>query len=143
MELSNDERDDDMEGENENYICRLLDEDGWECDNGGQRHERLQHINVTHRGEHTANLREWQVWRSQISASGAVRHMPALRQHPNTWQQQKDTTDARLMLVGFTILSSTFLLTPSARVVISSSMTQQSPSAILLLRNTRLPRDMY
>ena len=29
MELSND-----MEGENENYICTLLDEDGWEC---GQR----------------------------------------------------------------------------------------------------------
>ena len=26
--------DDDLEGENENYFCTLLDEDGWEC---GQR----------------------------------------------------------------------------------------------------------
>ena len=34
VELSNDEGDDDMEGENENYICTLLDKDGWEC---GQR----------------------------------------------------------------------------------------------------------
>ena len=34
VELSNDEGDDDMELENENYICTLLDEDGWEC---GQR----------------------------------------------------------------------------------------------------------
>ena len=59
------------------------------------------------------NQREWQAWWSQISASGAVRLMPVLRQHPNTWQQQKDTTDAWLMLVGFTIPSS-FLLTPSA-----------------------------
>ena len=33
-ELSDDEGDDDLEGENENYICTLLDEDGWEC---GQR----------------------------------------------------------------------------------------------------------
>ena len=41
------------------------------------------------------NQREWQAWWSQISASGAVRHMPVLRQHPNKWQQQKDTTDAR------------------------------------------------
>ena len=34
VELSDDEGDDDLEGENGNYICTLLDEDGWEC---GQR----------------------------------------------------------------------------------------------------------
>ena len=34
VELSDDEGDDDLEGENENCICTLLDEDGWEC---GQR----------------------------------------------------------------------------------------------------------
>ena len=34
VELSDDEGDDDLEGENENYIGTLLDEDGWEC---GQR----------------------------------------------------------------------------------------------------------
>ena len=34
VELSDDEGDDDLEGENENYICTLLDEDGREC---GQR----------------------------------------------------------------------------------------------------------
>ena len=34
VELSDDEGDDDLEGENENFICTLLDEDGWEC---GQR----------------------------------------------------------------------------------------------------------
>ena len=34
VELSDDEGDDDLEGENENYICTLLDEDGWEY---GQR----------------------------------------------------------------------------------------------------------
>ena len=34
VELSDDEGDDDLEGENENYICTLLDDDGWEC---GQR----------------------------------------------------------------------------------------------------------
>ena len=45
------------------------------------------------------------------------------------------------MLVGFTLLSSTFLLTPSAHDVISSLTTQQNSSAILLLRNIRLPRD--
>ena len=130
VELSDDEGDDDLEGENENYICTLLDEDGW---------ERSQHINVTHRGERMENQREWQSWSSQISASGAVRHMPVLRLHPNTWQQQKDTKDVWLMLVGFTILSSTFLLTPSAHVVVSSLTTQQNSSAILLLWNIRLP----
>ena len=31
VELSDDEGDDDLEGKNENYICTLLDEDGWEC----------------------------------------------------------------------------------------------------------------
>ena len=30
VEHSDDEGDDDLEGENENYICTLLDEDGWE-----------------------------------------------------------------------------------------------------------------
>ena len=34
VELSDDEGNDDLEVENENYICALLDEDGWEC---GQR----------------------------------------------------------------------------------------------------------
>ena len=87
-------------------------------DNDCQRHERLQHIEVTPRGEHTVNQREWQVWWSQISAFGAVRHMPVLRQHPNPWQQ----------LVGFTILSSTFLLTPSARFVISSLTHSRTPA---------------
>ena len=79
------------------------------------------------------NQREWQAWWSQIGASGAVRRMSVLRQHPSTWQQQKDATDAWSMLVGFTILSSTFLLTPSAHVAISSLTTQQNSSAILLL----------
>ena len=82
--------------------------------NFGRRHERSQHINVTHRG-----------------------------QNPSTWQQQKDATDAWLMLVGFTILSSTFLLTPSAHVVISSLTTQQNSSAILLPWNIRLPRVIH
>ena len=124
-ELSDDEGDDDLEGENENYICTLLDEDGWEC---GQRWPTARalaaHQRHTQTGTHGENQREWQAWWSQISASGAVRHMPVLRQHPNTWQQQKDTTDAWLMLVGFTILSSIFLLTPSALVVISSLTTK-------------------
>ena len=111
--------------------------------NVGRRHERSQHINVTHRSERMENQREWQAWWSQINASGAVRQMPVLRQHPNTWQQQKDTTDAWLMLVGFTILSSTFLLTPSAHVLISSLTTQQNSSAILLLWNIRLPRVIH
>ena len=31
VELSDDEGDDELEGEDENYICTLLDEDGWEC----------------------------------------------------------------------------------------------------------------
>ena len=31
VDLSDDEGDDDLEGENENCICTLLDEDGWEC----------------------------------------------------------------------------------------------------------------
>ena len=120
VELSDDEGDDDLEGENENYIYTLLDEDGWEC---GQRWPTARALAAHQRhtqGERMENQREWQAWWSQISASGAVRHMPVLRLHPNTWQQHKDTTDAWLMLVGFTILSSTFLLTPSAHVVISS-----------------------
>ena len=111
--------------------------------NVGRRHERSLHINVTHRGERMENQREWQAWWSLICASGAVRHMPVLREHPNTWQQQKDTTDAWLVLVGFTILSSTFLLAPSAHVVISSLTTQQNSSAILLLWNIRLPRVIH
>ena len=111
--------------------------------NVGRRHERSLHIIVTHRGERMENQREWQAWWSQISDSGAVRHMPVLRQHPNTWQQQKDTTDAWLVLVGFTLLSSTFLLTPSAHDVISSLTTQQNSSAILLLWNIRLPRVIH
>ena len=69
--------------------------------NVGRRHERSQHINVTHREERMENQREWQAWWSQISASGEVRHVPVSRQHPNTRQQLKDTTDAWLMLVGF------------------------------------------
>ena len=92
--------------------------------NVGRRHERSQHINVTHRGERMENQREWQAWWSQNNASGAVRHMPVLRLHPCTWQQQKNTTDAWLMLVSFTFLSSTFFLTPSAHDVISSLTTQ-------------------
>ena len=47
------------------------------------------------------------------------------------------------MLVGFTILSSTFLLTPSAHDVISSLPTQQNSSAILLPRSIRLPRVIH
>ena len=47
VELSDDEGDDDLEGENENYICTLLDEDEWECGQRCRRHERSQHINVT------------------------------------------------------------------------------------------------
>ena len=50
VELSDDEGDGDLEGENENYICTLLDEDGWDVVNVGRRHERSLHINVTHRG---------------------------------------------------------------------------------------------
>ena len=107
--------------------------------NDGRRHERLLHINVTHRGERMENQRAWQAWWSQISVSGADRLMPAKRQPRNIWLLQKKTTDAWLMLVGFTVLSSTFLLTPSARDVISSLTTQQNSSAILLLWNIRLP----
>ena len=91
-------------------------------------------------GERMENQSEWQAWWSQISASGAVRHMPVLRQHRNTWQQQKDATDAWLILVGFNVPSSTFLLTPSAHGVISSLTTPQNSSAILLLWIIRLPR---
>ena len=138
VELSDDEGDDDSERESENNICTLLDEDGREC---GQRCPTARalaaHQRHTQKGTHVepkgvASL-----------VSGAVRHMPVLRQHPNTWQQQKDTTDALLMLVGFTVLSSTFLLTPPARDVISSFTAQQNSSAILLLWNIRLPRDMH
>ena len=53
----------------------------------------------------------------------------------HTAASRKTHTDAWLMLLGFTILSSTFLLTPSAHVVTSSPTTQQNSSAILLLRN--------
>ena len=82
VEHSDDEGDDDLEGESENYICSLLDEDG-NVVNVGRRHQRSLHINVTHRGERMENQRESQAWWSQISATGAVRHMPVLRQHPN------------------------------------------------------------
>ena len=141
-QLSDDEGDDDLDGENENYICTLLDEDGWECGQHWPTARALAaHQRHTQTGTHGENQREWQAWWSQISASGAVRHMPVLRQHP--WQQQKGTTDAWLMLVGFTVLSSIFLLTPSALVVISSLTTQQNSSAILLLRNIRLPRVIH
>ena len=59
------------------------------------------------------------------------------------WQLKKSTTDAWLMLVGFTILSSTFLQTPSAHDVISSLTTQQNSSAILLLWNIRQTRVIH
>ena len=49
VELSDDEGDDDLEGNNENYKCTLLDEDGWNVVNVGRRHERSLNINVTHR----------------------------------------------------------------------------------------------
>ena len=109
--------------------------------NVGRRHERSQDINVTHRRERMENQREWQAPRGHKSVL-LVRFdtLPVLRQHPNTWQQQKDTTDAWLMLVGFTTPSSTFFLTPAAHVVISSLTTQQNSSAILLLWIFRLPR---
>ena len=83
VELSDDEGDDDLEGENENYICTLLDEDGWECG---------------------------PPWPTVLA------------------------------LAALTVLSSTFLLTPSAHDVIPSLTTQQNSSAILLLWNIRLPR---
>ena len=105
--------------------------------NVGRRDERSLHINVTHREERMENQREWQAWWSQISVSGADRLMQAQRQPQNIWQLQKNTTDAWSMLVGFTILSSTFLLTPSAHDVISSLTTQQNSSAILLLSSKR------
>ena len=115
-------------------------------DGNGQRWPTARalaaHQRHTQGGTH-GEPNEWQAWWSQISASGAVRHMPVLRQHPNTWQQQKDTTDAWLMLVGFTILSSSFFLTPSAHVVTSSLTTQQNSSATLLLWNIRLSRVIH
>ena len=48
VELSDDEGDDDLEGENENFICTLLDEDGWEC---GQRWPRS--TSTSHTGVNT------------------------------------------------------------------------------------------
>ena len=77
VELSDDEGDDALEGENENYIC----EDGWEC---GQRwptaravaaHQR--HTQGRTHGERMENQREWQAWWSHISVTGADRLMPA------------------------------------------------------------------
>ena len=47
VELSDDEGDDDLEGENENYICTLLDEDGWKC---GQRWPTARALAAHHRG---------------------------------------------------------------------------------------------
>ena len=53
VELSDDEGDDDLEGKTENYICTLLDEDGWEC---GQRWPTARalaaHQLHTHGGTH-------------------------------------------------------------------------------------------
>ena len=60
VELSYDEGDDDLEGENENYICTLLDEDGWEC---GQRWPTARALAAHQRhtrGERMENQREWQ-----------------------------------------------------------------------------------
>ena len=77
VELSDDEADDDTEGENENYICTLLDEDGWEC---GQRWPTARALAAHQRhtqGVRMENQREWQAWWSQISVSGADRLMPA------------------------------------------------------------------
>ena len=73
-------------GKNENYICTLLDEDGWEC---GQRWPTARALAAHQRhtqGERVENQREWQAWWSQISASGAVRqttskHMAAAERH--------------------------------------------------------------
>ena len=107
VELGSDEGDDDMEGESENYICTLLDEDGWEC---GQRwptaralaaHQR--HTQGRTHGEPNGVARL--VVANQCFWCGST-HASIETTSPNTWQQQKDTTDAWLMLVGFTILSS-------------------------------------
>ena len=61
VELSDDEGDDDLEGENENYICTLLDEDVWEC---GQRWPTARALAAHQRhtqGENAwGNQREWQ-----------------------------------------------------------------------------------
>ena len=70
-------------GRIENYICTLLDEDGRAC---GQRWPTARALAAHQRhtqGERMENQREWQVWWSQISVSGADRLMPVLRQHPN------------------------------------------------------------
>ena len=77
VELSDDEGDDDVEGENENYICTLLDEDGREC---GQRWPTARALAAHQRhtqGRTHGELREWQAWWSQSSVSGADRLMPA------------------------------------------------------------------
>ena len=104
VELSDDEGDDDLEGKSENYTCTLLDEHGREC---GQRWPTARALAAHQRhtqGKRMENQREWQAWWSQISVSGADRLMPAWRQPQNIWQLQKNTTDAWLMLVGFTVL---------------------------------------
>ena len=132
-----------MEGENENCICTLLGADGWEC---GQRwptaralaaHQRHTQGRTHGEPKGVASLVDTNqcFWCGSTHASietTSKHHMAAA----------ENTTDAWLLLVGFTILSSTFLLTPSAHDVISSLTTQQNSSAILLLWNIRLPRSL-
>ena len=102
VELSDDEGDDDLEGENENYTCTLLDEDEWEC---GQRWPTARalaaHQRHTQGGTHgepkgVASL----VVTNQCFWCGST-DAGMVRLHPSTWQQQKNTTDAWLMLARF------------------------------------------
>ena len=140
VELSDDEGDDDLEGENENYICTLLDEDGWQC---GQRWPTARalaaHQRHTQAGTHgepkgvaslvVTNQCFW-CGSTHASIETTSKHMAAAERH------NKYVVDAG----RFHSPSSTFFLTPSAHDVISSLTTQQNSSAILLLLNIRLVR---
>ena len=59
VELSDDEGDDDLEGEIENYICTLLDEDGREC---GQRWPTARAL-----AAHQRHTQERTPWRTKGS----------------------------------------------------------------------------
>ena len=99
VELSVDEGDDDLEGENENYICTLLDGDGWEC---GQRwpmaralaaHQRHTQGRTHGEPKGVASLWSQSVFLVRIDS---CQHRDNLKTYGSC---RKHTTDAWLMLV--------------------------------------------
>ena len=143
VELSDDEGDDDLEGENENYICTLLDEDGWECGQHWPTARALAaHQRHTQEGTHgepkgvaslvVTNQCFW-CGSTHASIETTSQHMAAAERH------NRCVVDAgRFHCPVIDIPPDT--ICPRCD---SSLTTQQNSSAILLLWNIRLPRVIH